>query len=176
MPSRDQLKSEEQTTLDRDESPSDEWPPEFGPEYWESFRQIGLLQVALTDLLSDAANLAFGLRDSAATLDLSPAAFFKVFARAIPPEIRDSPRHAAILAGLTAWFADLGAEIVDYRKPRLEPARAYQRLREESERARIEREENIARRKAEEARQWAQHEADHEKFLAFKKSQQQQVR
>jgi hypothetical protein len=173
MPERQHPRAEESPApdLDRDGSPSDEWPQEFGPEYWESYRQIGLLQVALTDLLSDAANLTYSLRDSAATLDLSPAAFSAVFARAVPPEIRDSPRNAALHAGLTAWFADLGAEIVEYRRPRLEPARAVQRVREENERQRLEREANAASN--EENRRMRAFEAQHQDYVAWKNRQHQ---
>jgi hypothetical protein len=158
------------------DEPLDDWPDNFGEEFWQSFREIGLLRGALRDLLTDVTNLTYRLREGSPELDLSPAAFAAAFARAVPPDIRDGPRNAALLAGLTAWFADISAEIVEYRAPRREPARAYQRVREENERVKAEREEAISRRRAEEARRWAQHEADHEKFLAFKKSQQQQVR
>jgi hypothetical protein len=175
MPSRDRIPTEELSTpdLDRAALPSDEWPPELGPEYWISFREIGLLRGALRDALSQADLLTFRLRDGSPALNLSPTAFSAAFDRAIPDEIRDSPRNAALLAGLTAWFADISAEIVEYRRPRLEPARAYQRVREENERAGAEREELVARRKAEEAIRWRTHAAEHDQYLKWQAAQRQ---
>jgi hypothetical protein len=170
MPSRDRIPSELTEGLPRPTTEADE-PLDEADESWATIREIGVLQVALSDLLSDAANLKFRLQDASPAMNLSPAAIAKVLDLAIPQAIRDSSGNAVLYAGLTAWFDDLGAQIVRHRTPRLENARAFRKAREERERIQAEREEAVSRHKAEEAIKWRTHASEHDQYLAWKASQ-----
>jgi hypothetical protein len=85
MPDLDQLPTEDspQLTLDPADTPTDDLP-----EWFATIREIGVMGVALVDLLSAASNVRFRLQDSSPTLNLSAAAIEKALGLAILPELQ----------------------------------------------------------------------------------------